>query len=96
MWVCMLLAFWCVLKRNCIRWHDTLTALLEHQPEAVVFNGCQDHDNTHANPCVTANPTCWIGSENGLAPDPTWSTGITSNASSSLYCPKTIDTTIQV
>lgn len=79
-------------------WEPELAKLLELQPQAVVFNGCatQVRHGNKVPPCVSANPVCWIGSESGLAPDPTWSTGVTSNASSPIWCPKTIDTTIQV
>eukprot|EP01065_Artemidia_motanka_P005473 TRINITY_DN12634_c0_g1_i2.p1 TRINITY_DN12634_c0_g1~~TRINITY_DN12634_c0_g1_i2.p1 ORF type:complete len:461 (+),score=102.47 TRINITY_DN12634_c0_g1_i2:52-1383(+) len=78
-------------------WEPTLQSLLELQPQAAVFNGCAAAAGGPK--CVSPNPTCWIGTESGAAPDPTWSTGAASGAgdpNSTRWCPKTADTPLQV
>ena len=81
------------------RWADRLQKLLQLQPEAAVFNGCASGGIARALTCITRSPTCWVGSESGLAPDPTWSTGASNdggNASGQVWCPRTVDTTVQI
>lgn len=80
-------------------WEVRLRQLLLLQPQAVVFNGCARNGVPSPDACVTANPTCWIGTESGFAPDPTWATGVGGNggaSNSSVWCPKSIDTPLQV
>ncbi|KAK2595478.1 hypothetical protein QQS21_006818 [Conoideocrella luteorostrata] len=72
---------------------DKLQKLLQsHQPQAVIFNGC-DNNGT----CVTPNPVRWIGNELGLAPEENWSTGLTDGGdpNSPYFNPSECDTTLQ-
>ena len=67
--------------------------LQTHQPQAVIFNGC-DVNGT----CVSPNSIRWIGTEAGEAPDPNWSTGVTNDGGypgSPYFCPAECDTTLQ-
>ena len=67
--------------------------LLAHQPHAAIFNGC-DTNGT----CVQNASVRWIGTEDGQAPDPTWSTGVSNDGgdpTSPIFCPAECDTTLQ-
>jgi len=68
---------------------DALAALfIQYQPQARVFNGFG----------ITQNPIRWIGTEDGIAPDPNWSTGDTYGAgdpNSVYWNPAEIDFTLQ-
>ena len=48
--------------------------------------------------CITPNALRWIGTESGVAPDPTWSTGFTKGGdpTSDMWCPSESDTTLQL
>ena len=52
-------------------------SLASLQPGAVAFNACvrQRSKNVTKADCVTKNAVRWVGTEAGVAPDPTWSTG---------------------
>ena len=68
---------------------EPITALLaELQGQAIAFNGYG----------VSKNPARWIGTEAGVAPDPTWSTGEgdgSGNPDSPVFNPAECDTTLQ-
>lgn len=67
---------------------DKITALLKSkQPNAAAFGGYG----------VSPNPICWVGTESGAPGGEVWSTGTSGvgDANSSVYCPKTCDTTLQ-
>jgi len=68
---------------------DPITSLLrELQSQAIAFNGYG----------VSKNPARWIGTEMGVAPDPNWSTGVTSDGGdpdSLIFNPAECDTTLQ-
>ena len=67
--------------------------LQSHQPHAAIFNGCQSNGT-----CVQETSVRWIGTEDGQAPDPTWSTGVSNDGGdpdSPIFCPAECDTTLQ-
>eukprot|EP00051_Salpingoeca_urceolata_P033457 m.20744 g.20744 ORF g.20744 m.20744 type:complete len:460 (+) comp6257_c0_seq1:125-1504(+) len=82
---------------------DKIAALLEkYQPQAAAFNGY---------PTINTTAVRWIGTEAGIAPDPTWSTGSCGRGnakcsdcsggnggdpSSPDWCPAEVDSTLQV
>jgi hypothetical protein len=50
--------------------------LAKLQPTAMAFNGCVVKGGPqNKSTCITPNALRWIGTEAGVAPDPTWSTG---------------------
>lgn len=61
--------------------------LRKYQPQAAVFGGSG----------VVPSALCWVGTESGHAPDPTWSTGDdgSGDPDANLWCPKECDTTLQ-
>ena len=79
-------------------WRNTLAQLLtKYQPAAAIFNGCVDENGPTDN-CVRPTSVRWIGTEDGTAPDPNWSTGVTNDggqANATLFCPAECDTTLQ-
>ena len=74
----------------------TLAAL---QPGAVAFNACVKQNSTNATraDCVSKNAVRWVGTEAGVAPDPTWSTGYSGGGDpdSDIFQPAEADTTLQ-
>ncbi|ATY67468.1 glycoside hydrolase family 29 [Cordyceps militaris] len=68
------------------------TLLQKTQPNAVIFNGCQD-DGT----CVSDKSIRWIGNELGHAEEENWSTGLLNSGSpdSPYFTPAECDTTLQ-
>ena len=74
-----------------------VTALLAKlQPTAMAFNGC-DPTLGCVGPPGGGNSR-WIGTEAGIAPDPTWSTGVSygaGNPNSTVWDPAECDTTLQ-
>ena len=79
-------------------WRNTLAQLLtKYQPHAAIFNGCVDQ-NGPTEDCVRPTSVRWIGTEDGTAPDPNWSTGVSNDGgqpTSDLFCPSECDTTLQ-
>ncbi|TWU72695.1 hypothetical protein ED733_003751 [Metarhizium rileyi] len=72
---------------------DAIQKLLRSkQPQAVVFNGCDDNGS-----CVTDHPVRWIGNEMGSAPEENWSTGLlrAGDPTSPYFVPSECDTTLQ-
>ncbi|OBT53599.1 hypothetical protein VE04_07443 [Pseudogymnoascus sp. 24MN13] len=67
--------------------------LKTHQPQAVVFNGCESNGT-----CISPNSVRWIGTETGQAPKENWSSGVTKGGGdphSPYFCPAECDTTLQ-
>ena len=79
-------------------WRDTLAQLLtKYQSHAAIFNGCVDTLGP-TDKCVRPTSVRWIGNEDGVAPDPNWSTGVTNDGGqpdSPIFCPSECDTTLQ-
>eukprot|EP01052_Picozoa_sp_SAG31_P002940 SAG31_NODE_107_length_24865_cov_17.973593_9_plen_344_part_00 len=68
------------------------------QPNAMAFNGCVVKGGPqNKSTCITPNALRWIGTEAGVAPDPTWSTGFNKGGdpNSDMFCPGESDTTLQ-
>ena len=79
--------------------YDTMRKLIgRDQPHAVIFNGCSPNGVADDVLCVSNSSVRWIGTEDGSAPDPCWSTGITNDGgdpASPVFCPAECDTTLQ-
>ncbi|KAM3510810.1 hypothetical protein MY11210_005531 [Beauveria gryllotalpidicola] len=72
---------------------DRIQSLLQKtQPNAVIFNGCQDDGS-----CVSDNSIRWIGNELGHAEEENWSTGLAKSGESDSpwFTPSECDTTLQ-
>ncbi|CAG8982115.1 hypothetical protein HYALB_00003207 [Hymenoscyphus albidus] len=69
------------------------TMLAELQPDAAVFNACDQKSGT----CLTPHSIRWVGNELGEAPEPNWSTGNTDDGGdpkSPFFNPAECDTTL--
>lgn len=67
--------------------------LQETQSNAVIFNGCDDKGT-----CLTDKPLRWVGTEKGVAPVDTWSSGLVDGGdpTSPFFNPAECDTSLQL